>query len=153
MQKVGKRKDSQLNPVTKSLAVSGRSTSTSTPKLDLSVKRGLSPSHTDQSASDSADSTAEDGAHSGIQGKILAELQRMGNRLDRVEDQMAGATAAHSSARDKKLSTVKKCKSHKKLKGHTDVFDTSDSSDDESDFPPLSVIRSSKALQKIGLIV
>ena len=28
------------------------------------------------------------------------------------------------------------------------MFDTSDSSDDESDFPPLSVIRSSKALQK-----
>ena len=105
MQKVGKRKDSQLNPVTKSSAVSGRSTSTSTPKLDLSVKRGLSPGHTDQSASDSADSTAEDG---GIQGKILAELQRMGNRLDCVEDQMAGATAGHSSVRDKKLSTVKK---------------------------------------------
>ena len=138
VQKAGKRKDSQLNPVNP-----GRSTSTSTPKLDLSVKRGLSLGHTDLSASDN-----EDGAHSGIQGKILAELQRMGNRLDRVEDQMAGATVGHSTVRDKKLSTVKKCKSHKKLKGHNDVFDTSDFSDDESDFPPLSVIRSSKALQK-----
>ena len=28
------------------------------------------------------------------------------------------------------------------------MFDTLDSSDNESDFPPLSVIRSSKALQK-----
>ena len=129
VQKVSKQKDSQLNPVTKSSAVAGRSTSTSTPKLDLSVKRGLSPSHTDQSASDGANSTAKDGAHSGIEGKILAELQRMGN--DRVEDQMAGAAAGHSSVRDKKLSTVNKCKSHKKFKGRTDVFDTSDSSDDE----------------------
>ena len=148
MQKLGKQKDSQLNPVTKSLAGSGQSTSTSTPKRDLSVKRDLSPGHTDQSASDSADSTAEDSAHSGIQEKILAELQRMGSRLDRVEDQMAGTVAGQSSVRDKKLSTVNKCKSNKKVKGHTDVFDTSDSSSDESDFPSLSVIRSSKALQK-----
>ena len=72
----------------------------------------------------------------------------MGNRLDCVEDQMAGTAAGHSSVRDKKLSTVKKCKSNKKAKVHTDVFDTSDSSSDKSDFPPLSVIRSSKALQK-----
>ena len=119
MQKAGKQKDPQLNPVTKSSAVSGRSTSTSTPKLDLSVKRGLSLGHTDLSASDSADSTAEDGAHSRIQGKILAELQRMGNRLDRVEDATAGATAGHSTA--KSAHVVLMCEMER---GSVDWFDS-----------------------------
>ena len=64
-----------------------------------------------------------------------------------VESQVADSKkASRKKARtDHKLSTVKNCSyEHKSVKGN----ESSDSSDQESDIPLLSTIRSSKTIQK-----
>ena len=108
-QKSGGHKDSRLRQVSKSIASAKRRTPSGTPKLDFSDKRGLSPGHTNLSASTSVDSTVEDNAQGDIQARILKELKRMNNRLDQVEDQVAAARGSGTND-NQKLSTVKKVK-------------------------------------------
>ena len=103
---VGAHKDSQSGQICKNMLLSKRQTPPSTQKLDLSDKRGLSPGHTDPSAS-STDSTDEDSARERIQVRILRELQKMSSRLDHVKDQLVATARGHSTKDKQKLSTVK----------------------------------------------
>ena len=140
--------------VSKSLASAGCSTKGSTCKKDLFVGGPGALGHGDLSASTSADSTDteedEEGGTSGdIQVKILHELQRMNSHLNVVEKQVAKKSRSSKDSRGKhKLSTVcKSVKSDSKSKSKKQVL-SSDESSDDSDFPSLSDIKSSKAVQK-----
>ena len=69
--KVSALNNPQLGQVNKSMATAKRRTPSNTQKLDCSDKRGLTPGHTDLSASTSADSADEDRNQDDIQIKIL----------------------------------------------------------------------------------
>ena len=110
------------------------------------------PGHDDLCTSSSADSTdtEEEEGSSDIQARILQELQRMNSRLDVVEQQVGKKSSRSSKDNEKKrkLSTVcKPIKSDSKLKYKSQVL-CSDVSSDVSDFPSLSDIKSSKAVQR-----
>ena len=140
--------------VSESMASAGCSTKGSTCKKDLFVGGPGALGHGDLSASTSADSTDteedEEGGTSGdVQAKIHHELQRMNSRLNVVEKQVAKKSISSKDSRGKhKLSTVcKSVKSDSKSKSKKQVL-CSDESSDDSDFPSLIDIKSSKAVQK-----
>ena len=137
--------------VSKSLASAGCSTKESTHKKDLFVSGPGALGHGDLSASTSADSTDTDEeaeASSSVQAKILHELQRMNCRLDVVEQRVAKKSRPKKDSEKRKLSTVSKYgKSDSKLKSKKQVV-CSDESSDDSDFPSLIDIKSSRSVQK-----
>ena len=103
------------------------------------------PGHGDLSDSFSADSTDSEEDSGDVQARILQELQKMNSRLDVVEKQAAGKACKSKRDTKKKLSTVgKSCKVKQKSKH---VVCTDESSED-SDFPSLYGIKTSKAVQR-----
>ena len=98
-------------------------------------------------------SSGDEHSSGGVQALILKELQRVTSRLEAVEDSTESKTHRRSRHRDSaKLSTpehltescckTKKCRKSKM----STVF--SESSSDEDILPSLSVLRSSKDIQK-----
>ena len=135
--------------VTKSLATAGCSTKTSTTKKDLFVDGPGAPGHGDLSDSSGADSTDLEEDSGDVQVRILQELQKMNSRLDVVEKQVAGKSSKSKKDTRKKLSTVGKSdKSDCKDKQKSKYVVCTDESSEDSDFPSLSDIKTSKAVQR-----
>ena len=124
-----------------------------TGQKDCSVKKGLPSGQFLPSDHVPAQSSSEDEHSSGdIQARILQELQKVNSRLDAVEDKVQ----EHSSSTDRrdsfKLNTperfvhnVNKSRKSKKSKATRHV---SDSSSEEESLPSLSVLKSSRDIQR-----
>ena len=135
--------------VTKSLATAGCSTKTSTTKKDLFVDGTGAPGHGDPSDSSGADLTDSEEDNGDVQAKIFQGLQKMNSRLNVVGKQVAGKASKSKKDTRKKLSTVGKSdKSDCKAKQKSKYVVCTDESSEDSDFPSLYDIKSSKAVQK-----
>ena len=135
--------------VSKSLATAGCSTRASTTKKDLFVDGPGALGHGDLSDSSGADSTDSEEDSVDVQARILQELQKMNSRLHVVEKQVAEKTSKAKKDTRKKLSTVGKFdKSDCKVKQKSKYVVCTDESSEDSDFPSLYDIKTSKAVQR-----
>ena len=124
-----------------------------TRQKDCSIKKGLPSGQFRPSDHVPAQSSSEDEQSSGdVQARILQELQKVNSRLDAVEDKVQ----EHGRSTDRrdcyKLSTperfvhnVSKSRKSKKSKASRYV---SDSSSEEESLPSLSVLKSSRDIQR-----
>ena len=122
-----------------------------TRQKDCSVKKVSTPGHSRPNDQADGSETSEDEHPSGgLQALILKELQRVNHRLDDMEARVQGHRHHRRNDKDcQKLSTSKyllkdegrskKCIKSKYL---------SESSSDEELLPPLSVLRTSREIQK-----
>ena len=123
-----------------------------TKQKDCSVKKGLPSGQSRPSDHVRADSSSEDEHSSGgLQARILQELQKVNSRLDAVEDKVQEHSFRSTDQRDfSKLSTPKYSvhndkRSRKSKKSKTSRYDSS--SEDEV-LPSLSVLKSSRNIQR-----
>ena len=105
--------------------------------------------------SESDVSSTDEGGRHDIQDLILQQLQKMNSRLQVVEEQMECKQGRKKKQRSKgqKLSTVvktckKSCKKDCCVNSFSESSVNSDSSDDETSLRDLSLIRTSRVIQK-----
>ena len=122
-----------------------------TRQKDCSVRRVSTPGQSRPSDQADGSETPEDGHPSGgLQALILKELQRVNHRFDDVEARVQGHRHHRRNEKDcQKLSTSKyMSKNEGCSKKGTKSKHFSESSSDEELLPPLSVLRTSREIQK-----
>ena len=116
------------------------------------IKRVSTPDHDDQSITEEVrySSEEEEDEQSNIQRQILAELNRVNDRLDDVETQVAGCSKDKNIPVRKghKLSNQKYFNLYIKDRSSTQESENSESLDSESVIPMLSSIRTLKSIQR-----
>ena len=120
---------------------------------DCSVKKAVPSGHPRPSDQGAETSSEEEHSSGGFQPLILQQLQRVNSRLDAVEDRLVDHSHGRTGNKDStKLSTPQclvkssqKSKKHKKSKVKHVV---SESSSNDKSLPSLSVLRSSRDIQK-----
>ena len=120
---------------------------------DCSVKKAVASGHSRPSNEGAETSSEEEHSSSGLQALILQQLQRVNSRLDAVEDRLGDHSHGRTGNKDStKLSTpqclVKSSQKSKKCNKSKVKHVVSESSSDDESLPSLSVLRSSRDIQK-----
>ena len=120
---------------------------------DCYIKKAAASGQSKSSVQMAETSSEDEHSSGGLQALILQQLQQVNSRLDAVEDRMATHSPGRTGNKDStKLSSpqylLKSSKSSKKCHKSKVKHVVDDSSSDDESLPSLSVLRSSRNIQK-----